>query len=82
MTGPSLRSVGYGVIELLIRNKKVTDRRADMHNAICTLFVEIKCCFEFENLQETSIDALISVAKIYAQYLCILNEEDKRSISL
>jgi len=53
-----------------------------MRNAICTLFVEIKCCFEFENLQETSIDALISVAKIYAQYLCILNEEDKRSISL
>ena len=34
MCGPSLRKVGQGVLELLIRNEKVTDRQTDWHMQI------------------------------------------------
>ena len=35
MCGQSLRKVGWGVLELLIGNQKVTDRPTDMCKAIC-----------------------------------------------
>jgi len=31
MCGPSLRKVGQGVLELLIRNEKITDGQTDRH---------------------------------------------------
>ena len=38
MCGPSLKKVGLGVLELLIKNEKVTDRPTDMWKVICPLF--------------------------------------------
>jgi len=45
MCGPGLKKIGQGVLQLLIRNKKVTDGRptdrpTNMCKAICPLFFE------------------------------------------
>jgi len=64
MCGPSLRKVGQGVFELLIRKKVIdglTYRQNDMCKAICPLFFEVG----HKN------DYLLKVLKVCSSYITV-----------